>query len=58
MLAFITTLKQLMMPDEAHPYAKVALQFMAKFATSYDDENTHPILVNTFSWVLGVSILW
>lgn len=53
-LAFINILKQVMLADENHQYAKVALKFMAKFATSYDDESTHPVLVETFHWILNV----
>lgn len=41
-----------MVRDENQPFANVGLKFLAKFATSYNTEDTHPLLSYTFGWLL------
>lgn len=56
MECFLNILQQLMIQEEANPFANTGLKFMAKMATSYEGEDAHPILLATFNWLLSVSI--
>lgn len=49
---FRRAIQQLMVRDDTQKYANAGLKFLAKFATSYDSEDTHPLLGYTFGWML------
>lgn len=46
------TIQQLLLCEDAQIYATAGLRFLAKFATSYNTVDTHPLLVYTFDWLL------
>ncbi|XP_060659779.1 LOW QUALITY PROTEIN: condensin complex subunit 3 [Drosophila nasuta] len=52
MLTFIKMLKTVLEADENNDYGNTALAFCATFVTSFESEKTHPILAETFSWLL------
>jgi len=54
MFTFIKMFKTVLEADENNEYANTALAFCAKFVTSFESERTHPILAETFSWLLSV----
>lgn len=51
---FLKGLRVWMRLDETNIYANVGLKFVAKFLTSLNDDNeTHPILLSTFDYLLN-----
>lgn len=51
---FLRGLRIWMRFDESNTFANVGLNFMAKFLTSFnDDDETHPVLVKTFEFLLS-----
>ncbi|XP_062133815.1 condensin complex subunit 3 [Drosophila sulfurigaster albostrigata] len=52
MITFIKMFKTVLEADENNDYGNTALAFCAKFVTSFESEKTHPILAETFSWLL------
>lgn len=56
--AFIFTFSKMvkiaMSADETSEYAKRSLLFCAKFVTSFNTEETHPVLVDIFNMLLSV----
>lgn len=44
-----------MVADEGNEYAETTLLFCSKFVSSYDGEETHPVLVDMCKWLLTVS---
>jgi len=55
MFTFIKMFKTVLEADENNEYGNTALAFCATFVTSFESEKTHPILAETFSWLLSVS---
>ncbi|KAH8299438.1 hypothetical protein KR044_001461, partial [Drosophila immigrans] len=53
MVTFISMFKTVLEADEHNEYGNTALEFCAKFVTSFESEKTHPILAETFSWLLS-----
>lgn len=56
MVAFIKILKTVLEAEEGNEYGHTALKFCAKFVTSFESETTHPVLADTFEWLLSVSV--
>lgn len=54
MVTFINMLKTVLEAEEGNEYGNTALTFLAKFVTSFESEKTHPILADTFAWLLSV----
>lgn len=50
-------IKIAMQAEEKNEYAESTLVFVAKYAASYNTEDTHPVLLYLFHWTLTVSIL-
>lgn len=48
--------KTILEADDSNEYGNTALAFCAKFVTSFESEKTHPLLAETFSWLLSVSV--
>ncbi|KAH8371869.1 hypothetical protein KR093_009194 [Drosophila rubida] len=53
MFTFIKMLKTVLEADEHNEYGNLAMSFCATFVTSFESEKTHPILAETFSWLLS-----
>lgn len=53
MFTFIKMFKTVLEADENNEYGNTALAFCATFVTSFESEKTHPILAETFSWLLS-----
>ncbi|KAL7738641.1 hypothetical protein ACLKA6_006932 [Drosophila palustris] len=53
MFTFIKMFKTVLEADESNEYGNTALAFCAKFVTSFESERTHPMLAETFSWLLS-----
>ncbi|XP_030558597.1 condensin complex subunit 3 [Drosophila novamexicana] len=53
MFTFIKMFKTVLEADEGNEYGNTALAFCAKFVTSFESEKTHPILAETFCWLLS-----
>lgn len=56
MYTFIQMFKTILEADDSNEYGNTALAFCAKFVTSFESEKTHPLLAETFSWLLSVSV--
>lgn len=56
MATFIKMLKTVLEAEEGNEYGNTALTFCAKFVTSFESETTHPVLADTFAWLLSVSV--
>lgn len=54
MVTFIKMLKTVLEAEEGNEYGNTALTFCAKFVTSFESEKTHPVLADTFAWLLSV----
>ena len=53
---FGIAINKLVHKDADHHFANIALDFCAKFVTSFDGEDTHPLLASTISLILNVSV--
>lgn len=54
MSTFLRGLRIWMRFDESNTFANIGLSFMAKFLTSFnEDDETHPVLVKTFEFLLS-----
>ncbi|ALC40799.1 Cap-G [Drosophila busckii] len=53
MHTFIEMFKTVLAAEEGNEYGTTALAFCAKFVTSFEEETTHPILAETFRWLLS-----
>ncbi|KAL9918081.1 condensin complex subunit 3-like [Glossina fuscipes fuscipes] len=49
---FVKMIKTAMGADETNEYANMTLMFCAKFITSFEGEETHPVMVDVFRWLL------
>uniref|UniRef100_A0A1A9WQH7 Nuclear condensin complex subunit 3 C-terminal domain-containing protein n=1 Tax=Glossina brevipalpis TaxID=37001 RepID=A0A1A9WQH7_9MUSC len=49
---FIKMIKTAMAADESNEYANMTLMFCAKFITSFQSEETHPIMIDVLRWLL------
>uniref|UniRef100_A0A0K8V8N4 Condensin complex subunit 3 n=2 Tax=Bactrocera latifrons TaxID=174628 RepID=A0A0K8V8N4_BACLA len=52
MFTFIKMIKTAMVADEGNEYADTTLLFCSKFVSSYDGEDTHPVLIDMCKWLL------
>ncbi|XP_011181583.2 condensin complex subunit 3 isoform X2 [Zeugodacus cucurbitae] len=52
MFTFIKMIKTAMVADEGNEYAETTLLFCSKFVSSYDGEDTHPVLIDMCKWLL------
>uniref|UniRef100_W8B3V5 Condensin complex subunit 3 n=1 Tax=Ceratitis capitata TaxID=7213 RepID=W8B3V5_CERCA len=52
MFTFIKMIKTAMLADEANEYAETTLLFCSKFVSSYDGDDTHPLLIDMCKWLL------
>ncbi|XP_034652174.1 condensin complex subunit 3 isoform X1 [Drosophila subobscura] len=51
---FINVLKTVLEAEEANENGKMALSFCAKFVAGFESEKTHPMLAETFHWLLTI----
>uniref|UniRef100_A0A1B0GBP7 Nuclear condensin complex subunit 3 C-terminal domain-containing protein n=1 Tax=Glossina morsitans morsitans TaxID=37546 RepID=A0A1B0GBP7_GLOMM len=49
---FVKMIKTAMGADETNEYANMTLMFCAKFITSFEGEETHPVMIDVFRWLL------
>lgn len=54
---FIKMVKTAMVAEETNEFAYTTLLFCAKFVSSFDGEETHPLLVDICRWLLTVSFV-
>ncbi|XP_053966017.1 condensin complex subunit 3 [Anastrepha ludens] len=52
MFTFIKMIKTAMVADEGNEYAETTLLFCSKFVSSYDGDDTHPLLIDICKWLL------
>ncbi|XP_036332520.1 condensin complex subunit 3 [Rhagoletis pomonella] len=52
MFTFIKMIKTAMVADEGNEYAETTLLFCSKFVSSYDGDDTHPLLIDMSKWLL------
>lgn len=52
---FVKMIKTAMGADETNEYANMTLMFCAKFITSFEGEETHPVMIDVFRWLLTVN---
>lgn len=53
---FIKMIKTAMVAEETNEFAHTTLLFCAKFVSSFEGDETHPLLADICRWLLTVSI--